>query len=144
MYSSDRDKLRLQYVEAWRKHHSGEILTPLEDQIAQVVADHPEYQPLLENDDRAVGKEYLPEEGATNPFLHMGMHLALREQVSTDRPAGIRAIHQTLAGRLGSSLEAEHKMMNPLAETLWRAQRDGTMPDESTYLAILRKLAQGA
>ncbi|MEX0730872.1 MAG: DUF1841 family protein [Aquisalimonadaceae bacterium] len=141
MFSSDRDALRLQYVDAWRKYRAGQVLTPLEDMIARVVTDHPEYQPLLESEERALGGEYLPEDGATNPFLHMGMHLALREQISTDRPAGIRAIHQDLSRSLNSPLEAEHRMMDHLAEALWRAQRDGVMPDENAYLAALKNLA---
>jgi len=142
MFSSDRDKLRLQYVEAWRKHRAGEILSPLEDMIARVVADHPEYQGLLENEDRTVGREYLPEDGDTNPFLHMGMHLAIREQVATDRPKGIRSVHQTLSRRLGGPVEAEHLMLEPLGEALWTAQRSGSQPDERAYLLALQELVR--
>lgn len=142
MFSPDRDNLRRQYLLAWRKYRNGEVLTPLEASIAQVVADHPEYQPLLESEDRALGREYLPEQGETNPFLHMGMHLALREQVQTNRPKGIRAVYQELLRACGDPLEAEHLMMDSLAESLWEAQRDGTAPDERVYLKRLRKLAK--
>lgn len=140
MLSSDRDSLRLMYVDAWRKYRAGEVLSPLEDMIARVVADHPEYHRLVESGEDSLDRDYTPEDGHTNPFLHMGMHLALREQVSTDRPPGIRAIHQRLTRRLGAPLEAEHRMMDALAEALWHAQRDGTPPDEQAYLAALKAL----
>ena len=140
MFSSDRDALRQQYVETWRKFRDGLPLTPLEDMIAQVVADHPEYHGLLESGEKGMQREYLPEDGETNPFLHMGMHLAIREQVITDRPPGIRAVHQELSRRHGSPVEAEHRMIDSLAETLWQAQRDQTAPDEQAYLRSLQAL----
>ncbi len=144
MFSSDRDQLRRQYFLAWRKYQQGEALTALEESIVEVVAEHPEYQPLLASEDRALGREYLPEQGATNPFLHMGMHLALREQVATNRPKGIHAVYQALCRATRNPLEAEHLMMDCLAESLWQAQRDGTMPDERAYLKRLRKLVKRA
>ena len=70
----------------------------------------------------------------------MGLHLAIREQVSTDRPAGISAIHRELAARAGGAHAAEHRMIEPLAEALWEAQRSGRAPDELAYLERLRRL----
>ncbi|WP_290651979.1 DUF1841 family protein [Aquisalimonas sp.] len=140
MFANDRSTLRQQYVEAWRKHRNGEPLSPLESMIGEVVAEHPEYHALLEDRDTVANADWQPEDGRTNPFLHMGLHLALREQVSTDRPPGVRAVHQHLARRLGDHLEAEHRMMEPLAEALWNAQRSGSMPDERQYIEALQEL----
>ncbi len=124
---------------AWQKYASGEALQPLEQLIAGVVAEHPEYHGYLQADEALV-EEFAPERGATNPFLHMGMHIAIREQVATDRPAGIAAIHRALCIRLADVGAAEHRMMECLGESLWRAQRDGRPPDEDAYLECLRKL----
>lgn len=140
MFSSDRDTMRKQYVEAWRKFRAGEVMTPLEDMIARVIVDHPEYHALLESGEKGMQREYLPEDGETNPFLHMGMHLAIREQVGTDRPPGIRAVHRQLSERHGGTVPAEHRMIDCLAEVLWRAQRDQTAPDEQAYLRDLEAL----
>ncbi|QIT54721.1 DUF1841 family protein [Aquisalimonas sp. 2447] len=140
MFSNDRATLRRQYLDAWRKYRDGEPCTPLETMIGTVVAEHPEYHALLEDPDQAVDADWQPEGGATNPFLHMGLHLALREQVAGDRPAGIRAVHERLTRKLGDHLDAEHRMMEPLAEAMWNAQRSGGMPDEQAYLAALRGL----
>lgn len=137
---SDREGLRAFYVEAWRKRREGLPAEPLEIQVADIVAEHPEYQPLLEGDEDTLQRDWTPEGGESNPFLHMGLHLALREQVATDRPAGIAGLHRSLAARLGRH-EAEHRMAECLAEALWRAQRDNTLPDEAAYLESLRRLA---
>ena len=105
-----------------------------------VVALHPEYVQLLESGPAALDREYTPEEGQTNPFLHMGLHLAIREQVATDRPAGIALVHRSLAARLGDVHEAEHAMIERLGAALWNAQRAGLPPDEAQYLESLRRL----
>lgn len=139
-FGNDRNQLRALYVEAWRKHRSGEPLEPLEQQIAAVIAQHPEYQRFLEDHDAALTQDFMPEMGETNPFLHMGLHIAIHEQLSTNRPADIVAIHRQLQLRHGSVHEAEHGMIECLAETLWEAQRDGVAPDEARYLERLRAL----
>lgn len=141
MFPRDRRSLRDMYVEAWRRHGEGLPMEPLQAQVADVIADHPEYQPLLEGDEEALERDWTPGDGETNPFLHMGMHLAIREQVATDRPPGIAGIHRRLAGRLGDAHAAEHAMMECLGEALWRARRDGHPPDEAAYLEALRRLA---
>ncbi len=138
VFSQDRDKLRQLYCEAWQQHRQGRELEPLQTQIVAVVERHPEYQALLEQPERALAREYLPELGETNPFLHMGMHLAIHEQVSTDRPAGIREIYQRTAAAGADPHALEHQLMECLAETLWQAQRDGQPPDEDSYLRCIR------
>ncbi len=136
----NRDQMRRMYLEAWRKFTAKAPLEPLEAQLAAVVAEHPEYISWLEAGESALAAEFTPEGGRENPFLHMGLHLAIREQVATNRPAGIAEVHQKLAGRLGGSHEAEHAMLEKLAETLWEAQRLGRIPDEQVYLERVKKL----
>ena len=135
-----REQLRRMYLEAWRKFSAKQPLEPLEAQLAAVIAEHPEYLQWIEAGDAALAAEFTPESGRQNPFLHMGLHLALREQVATDRPAGIAEVHRTLSAKLGSAHSAEHAMLEPLAETLWEAQRNNRMPDEQVYLERLRAL----
>ncbi len=138
-YTQDRDRLRRVYIDAWAKARRGAPLEPLEREIVRVIGDHPEYHPLLERGEAALGGEYPPELGQSNPFLHMGLHLAIREQVALDRPAGVRAAYQRLRLARGDAHAAEHEMMECLAESLWQAQRQGTPPDEGRYLALLRE-----
>ena len=136
-----REQLRRMYLEAWRKFSAKQPLEPLEGQLAAVIAEHPEYLQWIEAGDDAIAAEFTPESGRQNPFLHMGLHLAIREQVATDRPTGIADIHRKLATKLGDAHAAEHAMLEPLAEALWEAQRNNRMPDERAYLERLRALA---
>lgn len=143
MFGNDRDSMRRFYVQTWEKAQAGEPLEPVERLVAGVIAEHPEYQPLLAGGAEAVmERDYTPEEGQTNPFLHMGMHIALREQAGADRPPGIRALNEQLSRHLGDHLEAEHRLMDALGETLWEAQRAGREPDETAYLERVRRLVR--
>jgi hypothetical protein len=137
LFGQDRHELRSMYSDAWEKQQAGAVLTPLEAQIAQVISEHPEYHSLIS---AARLEDFSPEGGQTNPYLHMGLHLSVREQVATDRPPGIRAIFDKLRSRTGDPLEAEHWMIECLAESLWEAQRSNSAPDEQRYIERLRQL----
>jgi hypothetical protein len=139
--NQSRDQLRQVYIDAWRKHREGLPMEPLEAQVADVVGHHPEYQAALEQREPGLEREYTPEGGQSNPFLHMGLHLAVRDQVATDRPAGIRRAFEAIAYKLGDAHEAEHAMIERLAEALWEAQRAGRAPDEQVYLTRIRQLS---
>jgi hypothetical protein len=140
-HDQGRESLRRSYLDAWRKHRESLPMEPLEHQLATVVEQHPEYHAFIEGDPEAINRDFTPEGGQSNPFLHMGLHLAIREQVATNRPAGIAAIHAELCRRTGDLHEAEHCMIERLAEALWQSQRSGLPPDEAAYLDSLRRLA---
>ncbi|MDN5871521.1 MAG: DUF1841 family protein [Nitrococcus sp.] len=142
LFSQDRSELRRFYLEAWRKARARLPMAPVEQMIAEVVAEHPQYHPLLEDETQILRREYRPENAETNPFLHMGLHIALREQATTDRPLGIHRIHGALSRHYAGRTEAEHRMMDCLAEALWSAQRHNALPDEAAYMACLESLAR--
>jgi hypothetical protein len=138
IFGQDRGELRRMYADAWQKRRDAKPMSPLDSQIADVVEMHPEYHGDVTEGD--LDKDFTPDGGRTNPFLHMGLHLGIREQVATDRPAGIAAIHRRLAARDGDHHAAEHRMIECLAETLWEAQGANRAPDETLYLERLRRL----
>lgn len=139
MFGQNRDTLRQYYHEVWQKWQKQQPLSTLEQQIAVVIQEHPEYHAALADADNRQ-QEYFVETGASNPYLHMGLHLAIREQVATNRPAGIADIYQQLLQQhSGDRLQAEHLMMEYLAESIWQAQRSQQMPDEAAYLQALRQ-----
>ena len=142
LFGQDRDQLRRVYCEAWRRYRQSLPLEPLQAQIVAVVERHPEYQALLDDPEQALGRDYLPETGETNPFLHMGLHLAIQEQVSTDRPAGVRELYRRLNQVCDNSHSADHLIMECLAEMIWQSQRDGTQPNEQGYLECIAKLSR--
>lgn len=139
IFGNDRDELRRMYRDAFMKSRDGAPMSPLEAQIAAVIDKHPEYHGALGDDELAA--DYTPESGSTNPFLHMGLHLALRDQVRTDRPAGIAGLYARITAKHQDGHAAEHAMIECLAETLWEAQTNAAPPDEEKYLERLRRLA---
>lgn len=147
MFNPSRDQARDFLFDSWRKYREGEGLTAMESIAVEVIAVHTEYQPLLTDRDGYLEKhrdrDYPPEFGETNPFLHLGMHITIREQISIDQPGGVRGHHQALSNKLGSSLDAEHEMMDCLAEMIWQSQRNRTPPDADLYLSCLRRKLDG-
>jgi Domain of unknown function (DUF1841) len=140
--NQSREQLRRVYIEAWRKRREGVPMEPLEMQVADVIALHPEYQAELERPQQTLERDYTPEGGRSNPFLHMGLHLAVRDQIATDRPAGIRKAFEQIVARADSAHDAEHLMIECLAEMMWEAQRAGRPPDEMLYLQRVRALSR--
>lgn len=142
MFGQDRDNLRRFFVDSWQKRQQGGQLQPLEALVADIVEKHPEYHPLLSDPDAALALDATPESGQTNPFLHMAMHVALAEQLGSDRPAGFRDLYHRIVQLTGDPHQAEHQMMECLGLALWEAQRGGRQPDEASYLECLRRQAQ--
>lgn len=140
MFNPSREQVRRFFCEAWRKHRERLILEGAETTAADLIEQHPEYHALLENPDAAVDREFTPESGQMNPFLHLSLHLAIADQISIDQPPGIRAAYQALRQRLEVH-DAEHAILECLGEALWRAQRDGGTIDAGQYLDCVRRAA---
>jgi hypothetical protein len=140
MLTSDRVTMRRFFVTAWRKARSGEPLEPMERQIADTIRAHPEYHSLMEDADAALSQEFQTESGESKPFLHQSMNIAIQEQVATDRPPGIRGVYRRVLDTAGDAHEAEHRIMECLAQSLWEAQRGGTAPNEHVYLTCVKRL----
>jgi hypothetical protein len=140
MFGQNRTAMRRLFTDAWRKFQAKESMQPLERVIASIVQQHPEYHQLLNSPEQALEQDFLPEYGNTNPFLHMGMHITLQEQTSTDRPPGISNLYQLLSHKTGDHHTAEHQIMECLGKALWEAQQGNTMPNEQEYLECVRRL----
>ena len=138
-YGDQRDETRQFFFTVWKKTKNASPLLPLEAQIADVMQLHPEYEDFFADPDKSVDADFSIEKGQSNPFLHLGMHLALREQLATDRPIGLRNIHKDYCAKTGDPHHAEHLMIETLGEILWNAQRQGIAPDEQRYLILLKE-----
>ena len=142
MFNPTRDQARQFLFDLWAKHRAGAALTPLESLALSVVIEHPEYHAVLDDPERYLDRDWKPEGGETNPFLHLQMHLAIEEQVSIDQPPGIRDAVQQLARRRDSAHDARHDVMDCLAEAIWNAQRHGAPFDNAAYLDCLGRKAR--
>lgn len=141
MFAPTQHDVRRFFCEASRKLDAGEPLTPLEAIAADWIEQHPEYRADLSDAEAAVAASYTVEEGRTNPFLHLSMHLSISEQVSIDQPRGIKQAFELLAARRNSAHEAHHEMMECLGEMVWASQRSGLPPDGQAYIDCVRRRA---
>ena len=139
MFNPSREDVRRFFFETWRKYRDRAPLEGLEKTALEVVLLHPEYQALLDSKDHGIGRDFLPEGGELNPFLHLSLHLALAEQISIDQPRGIRGLHAQLLTHAQHEHDALHLLLECLGETVWQAQRDHAAPDEDAYLDCIRR-----
>jgi len=141
MFQPSQHDVRRFFCETWRKHRQGLPLTPMEAMAADWVTEHPEYHGDLADVDVAVAASYSVEDGRTNPFLHLAMHLSIAEQCSIDQPTGIRQAVSLLAARRNALHEAHHEVMECLGEMIWASQRSGLPPDGQAYIDAVRRRA---
>lgn len=139
MLEPSREQARAFFFDTWRQYRAGAPLSGLQAMALELILLHPEYHPVLEQSERTREREYLPELGETNPFLHLSLHLALEEQLSIDQPPGIAERFAALLARHGERHAALHAALDCLAEMVWRAQREGLPPDGAAYLECLRR-----
>ena len=140
MFGNDRKSIRAVYFTTWKKHKDGAQLEPYEQQVLAVMFDHPEYHAMLEQPERYLDKDYLPEFGDTNPFFHMGLHLAVRDQVALNRPEGIAPLFEQLVKKLDNAVDAEHAFIEQLGEGMWVSMKENTPFDEAAYIRRIHSL----
>jgi len=139
MFNPSRADARRMFFEAWRKHRERLPLVGMEVIVVNVMLEHPEYHAMLDNPEHYMDRDFTPESGDTNPFLHMSLHLAIEEQLSIDQPPGIKSRYQRILNRYGSPHDAQHIVMECLAEMIWQSQRNNAPPDGVAYLECLDK-----
>ena len=137
MFNPSREEARQLFFDTWRKYQAHEPLVGLETIVLDVLLLHHEYHALLSNPEQSIERDYPPELGNTNPFLHMSLHLAINEQFSIDQPPGIKQRYAALLEQLGESHAAQHALMECLAEMIWQAQRQQSAPDAGVYFDCL-------
>jgi len=141
MFTPSQHDVREFFCAAHRKLANQEPLTPLEAIAADWIAEHPEYASDLADLEAARAAVYSVEDGRTNPFLHLSMHLSISEQVAIDQPRGIKQAFELLQARLGSAHEAQHQVMECLGRMIWESQRSGRPPDGEGYIDCVRRRA---
>jgi hypothetical protein len=145
MFTPTRNQARELFFLSWEKYCSGKPLEGLEATALEVILLHPEYHGLLEQRERNIERDYLPESGQINPFLHLSLHLSVAEQLAIDQPVGISSLYNALLAQRGDRHAALHVVLECLGETVWQANRLKTAPDQDTYLACLQdRLNKGA
>lgn len=133
LFNPSRDQVRQFFFDTWAKFQKQQPLTDLEGIALQVIQMHPEYHAVLNAPEKYMEQAYFPEMGETNPFLHMSLHMSILEQISINQPIGIAGAYQALKLKHGNESDAQHDLMDCLAETIWQAQRTGQSLDANAY-----------
>lgn len=137
MFNPSRDQARRFFFDTWAKYTARQPLEGAASLALEIILAHPEYHGMLNQPERYLERDYPPEFGETNPFLHLSMHLAIAEQLSVDQPPGIRLRYEQLLKRHDQAMNAQHEIMDCLAEMIWQAQRQGSAYDASVYFDCL-------
>jgi len=138
LYTQNRDEQRKFLANAWQKFLDKKLLDSLEDQLTKVIEIHPEYHQLIQD----IESDYFPEQGEVNPFLHINLHLALREQLSINQPIGIKDYYQRLLSKVKDPHEVEHKMMDCIAQMIFSSQKNNTPMDHQAYIECLKSISK--
>ena len=141
MFQPSQADVRRFFCAAYAKQRDGVPMDAMENIAARWIAEHPEYHTELADEAAALQAAYTVEEGRTNPFLHLSMHLTIHEQTSIDQPTGIRQAVQLLAARRNALHSAHHEVMECLGEMVWTSQRSGLPPDGPAYIEAVRRRA---
>lgn len=141
MFAPSQEDVRRFFCATAAKQRDGAVMSPMEAVAARWITEHPEYAADLADVDAALAAVFTVEEGRTNPFLHLSMHLSIAEQCSIDQPRGIRQAVELLAARRQSLHAAHHEVMECLGEMIWSSQRSGLPPDGLAYLEAVRRRA---
>ena len=141
MFQPSQADVRRFFCAAYANQRQGLPLDPMQDIAGRWIAEHPEYHADLADEAAALEAVYTVEEGRTNPFLHLSMHLSIEEQLAIDQPTGIRQAVELLAARRNSLHDAHHQVMDCLGQMIWTSQRSGLPPDGLAYLEAVRRRA---
>lgn len=140
IYGQERAQVRDVFFDAWKKHNDDELLQGAERTIVHVALQHPEYHEILADREKYSDHDYHVDAGETNPFLHMGMHVTIVEQISVDKPTGVRLRFSQLLQKLRDEHTVQHRMMECLGQWLWQAQQSHNPPSERDYLDCLQRI----
>ncbi|MBX9866345.1 MAG: DUF1841 family protein [Burkholderiales bacterium] len=139
MFNPSVNDVRNFFFDTFAKANQQQALSDLEKMAYSVIMEHPEYQVVLRDREKYLNYNWLPDAGETNPFLHLSMHMSIWEQLSIDQPMGIKALYLELCEQFGDEHEAQHQVLDCLAEMVWQAQYNNMQPDPNIYLSCLRR-----
>jgi hypothetical protein len=142
LFNPSRDEVRDFFFHSWAKFKQSQPLTDLEKIAINIIQMHPEYHSILDKPEQYKHQPYFPEQGETNPFLHMSLHLSILEQISINQPVGITDIYTQLKIKHQEEHAAQHDVLDCLAETIWIAQQNNTGLNANHYLELLNEKAK--
>ena len=134
MFTPSQADVRRFFCSVYAKAQTGQALEAIETIASLWMNEHPDYHAELADEAAALAAMEVLEDGKSNAFLHLSMHLSITEQCSIDQPRGIRQAVELLTHRLDSLHDAHHAVMECLGQMMWESQRAGRPPDGKAYI----------
>lgn len=144
LYQPTQADVRRFFCTVYAKATDNITLEAIETIASLWIDEHPEYHADLNDVNAALlnlSNIVNTDDGKTNPFLHLSMHLTISEQCSIDQPKGIRQAVELLTARLDSLHDAHHIVMECLGQMIWDAQQNKTPPDGQAYVEAVQRQA---
>jgi Domain of unknown function (DUF1841) len=144
LYQPSQADVRRFFCAVYAKAGNNSALEAIETIASLWIEEHPEYHADLQDVDAALqdlSQIINTDDGKTNPFLHLSMHLTITEQCSIDQPRGIRQAVELLTARLDSLHDAHHVVMECLGQMIWDAQQNKQAPDGQAYVEAVQRRA---
>ena len=144
LYQPTQADVRRFFCSVYAKANDKIALEAIETIASLWIDEHPEYHADLKDVDAALlnlSQIINTDDGKTNPFLHLSMHLTITEQCSIDQPRGIRQAVELLTARLDSLHDAHHVVMECLGQMIWDAQQNKQAPDGQAYVEAVQRRA---
>jgi Domain of unknown function (DUF1841) len=141
LFQPSQADVRRFFCAVYAKAQTNQPLQAIETIASLWIDEHPEHHAELADVDAALLTMAREDEGKTNAFLHLSMHLTLSEQCSIDQPRGIRQAVELLTARLDSLHDAHHGAMECLGTMVWESQRSGRPPDGEAYIDCVQRRA---
>ena len=147
LYQPTQADVRRFFCTVFSKANNNTALEAIETIASLWIDEHPEYHADLKDIDAALSnilslnQVITTDDGKTNPFLHLSMHLTITEQCSIDQPQGIRQAVELLTARLDSLHDAHHVVMECLGQMIWDAQQNKRAPDGQAYVEAVQRRA---
>jgi hypothetical protein len=144
LYQPTQADVRRFFCSVYAKSIENTVLEAIETIASLWIDEHPEYHTDLADVDAALqslNHVITSDDGNTNAFLHLSMHLTITEQCSIDQPRGIRQAVELLTARLDSLHDAHHVVMECLGEMIWDAQQNKRSPDGQAYVEAVQRRA---
>jgi hypothetical protein len=144
LYQPTQTDVRRFFYTVYAKAKNNKALEAIETIASLWIDEHPEYHADLKDVDAALinlSQIVNSDDGKTNPFLHLSMHLTISEQCSIDQPRGIRQAVELLTARLDSLHDAHHVVMECLGQMIWDSQQNKQAPDGQAYVEAVQRRA---
>ena len=138
----DRAQNRKLFHMLWERAQNDDFagLDDEQRRIAEALKLHAdEYHNVFEFSDVVPDREFDPQKGEVNPFLHISIHAAVQAQLEAKDPIEVLQFYNAMRKKKCSHHDALHLILTILAPLMFRTMKSLMPFDNNRYLSLLKK-----